>query len=48
MIKVISWIVIVWSVIAVPYIFSEDMVANFFAFVYLGLILAVAINNVRK
>ncbi len=46
--KVIKWIVLIWSVCAIPYAFVEDSITTFFGLLYLGLIIGLMIMDLRK
>lgn len=47
MIKVLRWIVLVWTVIAIPYLFNTDGITIFFSLLYVGLIIGLMIRDLR-
>lgn len=46
--KVIKWIVLIWSVIAIPYIDTTDFATFFFGLLFLGLIIGLMISDLRE
>ena len=49
MIKVLRWIILIWSIIAIPYSFGgTDGVTVFFGLLYVGLIIGLMIHDLRK
>ena len=48
--KVLRWIVIVWTVIALPYILFEtpDLIELFFGLVYSAIILGLMVSDLRE
>lgn len=43
--NVIRWIILVWTVLSIPYMFTQDMVENFFALVYICLIGGLVVSD---
>ena len=48
MIKVLRWILLVWTVIAIPYLFEGETSNVFFSLVFVGLIIGLMIHDLRK
>ena len=46
--KVLEWIVLVWTVLIIPTIFDLNAAEMFFAVLYIGLIVGILIDNLRK
>jgi len=45
--KVLRWILLVWTVLAIPYIEAVDGTTFFFSLVYTGLIIGLMISDLR-
>ena len=47
--KVLRWIILIWSIIAIPYIpDTGDFTTGFFSLLYMGLIIGVMIHDLRE
>lgn len=45
--KVLRWIVLVWSVLTIPYLLEGDSDVVFFSLVFVGLIVGLTISDLR-
>ena len=48
MIKVLRWILLIWSIIAIPYTLAEDIDIAFFGLLYIGLIIGLMIYDLKN
>jgi len=49
MIKVLKWIILVWTIITIPYVFEiSDYYEIFFELLYVGLIIGLMINDLKR
>jgi hypothetical protein len=48
MIKGLSWIVMVLSMMAIPYTWDADLASSFIATIYFLIVIGLCINNIKK
>ena len=48
MIKVIRWIVLIWTILVIPYLFDGDFPTVFFSLVYAALIIGLMIKDLKN
>lgn len=48
MIKVIRWIILVWTVFAIPYVFIGEFETDFFTFLYTIGIIGILVYDIKK
>jgi len=47
--KVLTWIILIWTVLAVPYVFeAQDVYSLFGGALYLGLIIYLTISDLKE
>lgn len=46
--KVIRWIVLIWSVLAIPYGLDADIVTVFLGLLYMGLVIGLMISDLKE
>lgn len=46
--KVLRWIILIWSIIAIPYTLGSETDIVFYGLLYLGLIIGLMISDLRK
>jgi len=44
--NILKWILLVWTVLGIPYCFNSDLATTFFSLVYVGLLLGILISDV--
>ena len=45
--KVLYWIVLIWTILAIPYVDFSTFTMAFFGLLYIGLIIGLMISDIR-